>query len=60
MKPYISEDERCPTCGNVMGEDPVTPYLNFRKCEACGEEGGYVTTVGDRIDEAKNLFDWRD
>ena len=59
MEPYFLDSALCPKCGCVMGEDPVTPYLNFRRCEECGEEGGYVTTVGDRIDEAKNLFDWR-
>ena len=59
MKPYFSDSELCPTCGNVMGEDPVTPFRTFRKCEACGEYE-YVSIIGERLDEAKDLFDWRD
>ena len=59
MEPNSVEDEHCPTCGNVMSEDPVTPFLTFRKCEACGEYE-YVSTKGERLDEAKDLFDWRD
>lgn len=59
MQPYFSEDELCPKCGCVMSTDPINPFITFAKCEECGEYE-YISTVGDRIDEAKDLFDWKD
>lgn len=59
MEPYFSEDELCPKCGGYMGEDPINPFVKFVKCEECGEYE-YISTVGDRIDEAKDYYDWND
>ena len=59
MEPYFLDSELCPKCGCVMGDDAINPLVRFVKCEECGEYE-YVSTIGDRMDEAKNLFDWRD
>lgn len=59
MTLHFSPEDLCPQCGCFMGTDNPHPHVLFTTCEKCGyhrEE----TTLGDKIDEAMDLFSYND
>jgi len=51
------EDELCPNCGCILGDDNPHPWIVFRKCEECGYSGENLL-LPDLIDEAKDMRDY--
>ena len=59
MISHYSPEDLCPKCGGFISTDNPHPYVLFKKCEECGYTKE-VSTLGDKIDEAMDLFSYND